>query len=74
MNKKIVSLILSVGMIVSLTACGGTEKNDNSGTKKSSGETIRLLNGKIEIDTALKKLLFNKNEMNLSKPSSSPIM
>lgn len=55
MNKKIVSLILSVGMIVSLTACGGTEKNDNSGTKKSSGETIRLLNGKIEIDTALKK-------------------
>lgn len=55
MKKKAVSLILSAIMILSLTACGsGTEKDkkEADGTTNKSG-TIRILNGKIEINSAL---------------------
>lgn len=62
MKKKLVSVLLASAMVASLAACGSsTDGNDstkgdasNSGSK--SGDTIRLVNGKIEIDATLKKL------------------
>lgn len=60
MKKKLVSLLLASAMVASLTACGGSAdgsdstKGDSSNSK--SGNTIRLVNGKIEIDSTLKKL------------------
>ena len=66
MKKKLVSLLLASAMVASLTACGGNSSNSNDGTKgdasnnsnnsSKSGDSIRLVNGKIEIDATLKKL------------------
>lgn len=62
--KKLFALIMALAMAVSLVACGGgnstpsgnTSSGDTSNTAAASGDTIRLVNGKIEIDAALKNL------------------
>lgn len=64
MKKKLVSVLLASAMVVSLAACGssdnGTSDNGTSGDPSNngsaSGTTIRLVNGKIEVDSQLKKL------------------
>ena len=60
--KKFVALSLALTMALSLAACGGdttSSGGDTSGTGESSssdGVTLRLVNGKIEVDEQLKKL------------------
>ena len=60
--KKIVALSLALAMGLSLAACGGTtaSSGDASATGESStdasGVTLRLVNGKIEVDAQLKEL------------------
>lgn len=58
MKKKIVSVLLVTVMVASLLAgCGGVSSNKSSDTgssKKASGDAIRIINGKIEIDKQLK--------------------
>ncbi|MDO5411327.1 MAG: ABC transporter substrate-binding protein [Lachnospiraceae bacterium] len=60
MKKKLVSLLLASAMVASLAACGSSGGNtsggDNKGgdSKSGSGEAIRIINGKIEIDKQLK--------------------
>ncbi len=59
MKKKLLSLILAGAMALSLAACGGsggTDGGDSSGGGSASANTIRLVNGKIEVDAPLKKL------------------
>lgn len=53
MKRKVLSLVLVGAMVAGLTACGGSD----DGTEKSgSSDGIRLVNGKIEVDSQLKKL------------------
>ncbi len=66
--KKLLALILALAMALSLVACGGSSSDggtdaadtsaagDSAGTSDASGTSIRLVNGKIEIDSQLKKL------------------
>ena len=60
MKRKTIAMLLAATMVLGLTACGSssgsdeTKAADNSGSK--SGDTIRLVNGKIEIDAQLKEL------------------
>ena len=60
--KKSVALSLALAMGLSLAACGGTtaSSGDASATGESStdasGVTLRLVNGKIEVDAQLKEL------------------
>lgn len=60
--KKLLALLLTGTMAFSLVACGGGGSSDSgdkdSGKKeeKSGGKTLRLVNGKIEVDEQLKKL------------------
>ena len=61
--KKWITLLLAGAMALSLTACGGGDTNPSSGGGgtgggggSTNGNTIRLVNGKIEIDGQLKKL------------------
>ena len=65
--KKWLSLLLALAMALSLAACGGgggeTASDDGGGDAGDSGNTastaatsIRLVNGKIEVDAPLKKL------------------
>ena len=60
MKKKLVSVLLATAMVASLlVGCGGisSNKSDNSGSTgdaKASGDAIRIVNGKIEIDKQLK--------------------
>lgn len=63
--KKLLALIMSLAMVLSLASCGGSSSSstpaaDGSAktetTTSASGDTIRLVNGKIEIDSQLKKL------------------
>lgn len=59
MKKKLVSLLLASAMVASLAACGGTstdETNGGSDNSSKSGTEIRIVNGKIEIDEALKAI------------------
>lgn len=69
MKKKIVALVLSMIMVAgALSGCGGsTTSNESTGTgstdnttteqtASSSSSAIRIINGKIEIDTQLKAL------------------
>ncbi len=71
MKRKVIATLLAGVMVMSLAACGGggdsTEGGDtadsgsssDSGSSDSgsgSGNTIRLVNGKIEVDAQLKKL------------------
>ncbi len=68
--KKLLALVLALAMALSLAACGGSSSGDTttddssaasdttntSDSTSSSGTTLRLVNGKIEIDSQLKKL------------------
>lgn len=64
MKKKLVSVLLVSAMVASLAACGSSDSGssdngtsgDASNKSSSSGDTVRLVNGKIEIDSQLKKL------------------
>ena len=68
MKKKLLALLLVSAMAASLAACGGSTSGDSGSTDApaetgeetqeaaASGEGIRLLNGKPEIDTQLKTL------------------
>lgn len=60
MKRKTIAMLLAATMVLGLTACGGGS-DDSADTKsdggnKSGGKTIRLVNGKIEVDAQLKKL------------------
>lgn len=60
--KKIVALTLALSMGLSLAACGGTTASSGDAaatgdsTASGSGVTLRLVNGKIEVDAQLKQL------------------
>lgn len=60
MKKKLLSILLCMAMVGSLAACGGGNggSSDESGNASSDakGGSIRLVNGKIEVDAQLKKL------------------
>jgi raffinose/stachyose/melibiose transport system substrate-binding protein len=68
MKKKLLAILLASVMAASLAACGGSTSGDSGSTDApaetgeetqeaaASGEGIRLLNGKPEIDTQLKTL------------------
>lgn len=54
MKKKLLSLLLVGIMGASVVACGASGGESSSGSE--SGKSIRLVNGKIEVDSQLKKL------------------
>jgi raffinose/stachyose/melibiose transport system substrate-binding protein len=58
--KKPLALALGLTMALSLAACGSSSSDSGSSSSSdsgsSSGTTIRLVNGKIEVDSQLKKL------------------
>ncbi len=54
MKKKLLSLLLVGLMGASIVACGDT--GSGSASDGDSGKSIRLVNGKIEVDSQLKKL------------------
>ena len=60
MRKKLLAVVLAAAMAVCLMACGGSSsgsaESTGAGSGAAGGEGIRLLNGKPEIDTQLKKL------------------
>ena len=60
MRKKLLAVVLAAAMAVCLMACGGSSSGSAASTGEesgaASGEGIRLLNGKPEIDTQLKNL------------------
>ena len=65
MKKKVLALMLACAMVAGLTACGGgsstgsdssSDADAGSDTSASSGEGIRLLNGKPEIDEQMQAL------------------
>ncbi len=63
MKRKVIAAFLAATMVLGLAACGssGGDSDSNSGSgggssSGSDGKTIRLVNGKIEIDATLKKL------------------
>lgn len=65
MKRKVIATLLAASMVMSLVACGGggdsgsgssDSGSSDSGSSGGSGDTIRLVNGKIEIDSQLKKL------------------
>ena len=60
MRKRLLAVVLAAAMAVCLMACGGSSSGSAASTGEGSGaaggEGIRLLNGKPEIDTQLKKL------------------
>ena len=64
MKKRILAIILTSAMAISLAACGSSSSgsssskssSSDSSSSKSSGKTLRLVNGKIEVDSQLKEL------------------
>lgn len=58
MKRRLLAVLLCVGMVSSmLTACGGGDKAaDGSSDSSKGGDSIHLVNGKIEVDAQLKKL------------------
>ncbi len=62
--KKFLAILLALTMVLSLAACGGnstteTPKKEEAAAPAApaaSGDSIRLVNGKIEVDAQLKKL------------------
>lgn len=72
MKRKVIATLLAATMVMSLAACGGGGDNGSSGgdagdsgsssesdsgsSGGGSGDSIRLVNGKIEVDAQLKKL------------------
>ncbi len=61
MKRKVIAVLLTSLMALSLAACGGGGDSGDSGSSDSgsssgNSDAIRLVNGKIEIDSQLKKL------------------
>lgn len=61
MKRKVIAVLLTSLMAFSLAACGGGGDSGDSGSSDSgsssgNSDAIRLVNGKIEIDSQLKKL------------------
>ena len=65
MKKKVLAVALAAVLAAGLMACGGSSSGSSGGGEAAapaaeapaaSGEGIRLLNGKPEIDTQLKEL------------------
>ena len=58
MKKKLLAVLLCVGMVASMTACGGSSDSADEGSSSSSSEggSVHLVNGKIEVDAQLKDL------------------
>lgn len=63
MKRKVIAAMLASLMVLSLAACGGGGESGGGSDSGSSGsgssgnsDAIRLVNGKIEIDSQLKKL------------------
>lgn len=58
MKRRLLAVLLCVGMVSSmLTACGGGDQAaDGSSDSSKGGDSIHLVNGKIEVDAQLKKL------------------
>lgn len=62
MKRKVIAAFLAATMVLGLAACGSSGGDSGDGgssggsSSKSDGKTIRLVNGKIEIDGTLKKL------------------
>ena len=54
--KKVLAILLALVLTLALVACGGSTTTTSTTTSSSSGTTIRLVNGKIEVDAMLKKL------------------
>ena len=55
--KKFLAILLALALVLSLAACGGAPAPDEGGNASSGdANSIRLVNGKIEIDAQLKKL------------------
>ena len=59
--KKLFALVLALAMVLSLAACGGGSSAGGDGSAAaapsgSSDGTLRLVNGKIEVDAQLKEL------------------
>lgn len=62
--KKFLAILLALAMVLSLAACGGSSTTEETKAAEAAGEaaassdgtTIRLVNGKIEVDSQLKKL------------------
>lgn len=54
MKERLLSLLLVGLMGASLVGCGGATEGGTAGG--DTGKTIRLVNGKIEVDSQLKKL------------------
>ena len=64
--KKLLALLLTGTMAFSLAACGGGSSEGDSAGKdnaktegKSGGKTLRLVNGKIEVDKQLLPMLLH---------------
>ena len=61
MKRKVIAAFLAATMVLGLAACGSSGGDSGDGgsggsSSGSDGNTIRLVNGKIEIDGTLKKL------------------
>lgn len=59
MKRKTIAVFLMMSMALGLTACGGSSdsaSDEASKSSSSSGDTIRMVNGKIEIDAQMKEL------------------
>jgi len=57
MKKKLLTLLLCLAMVGTLVACGGGgESAKETGSAGNASGSIRLVNGKIEVDAQLKKL------------------
>ena len=61
MKRKVIAALMAATMVLGLAACGSSGGDSGDGgsggsSSGSDGNTIRLVNGKIEIDGTLKKL------------------
>lgn len=57
MKKKTLALVMAACMVASVfVGCGGGNGGSSSGDNNSSGKSLRLVNGKIEVDAQLKEL------------------
>lgn len=56
MKKKALALLLCAGMVTSMVAGCGNGSDSDDGGSSSNGKTLRLVNGKIEVDSQLKEL------------------
>ena len=54
--KRLIAVLLALVMILALAACGNAGETGKTEASGGKGDTIRLVNGKIEVDAMLKKL------------------